>query len=68
MSCLADQLDELKKQLEYERVQNREQVNKELSNVKLQVEETRSGLQARQNQVEAVVMEVLFMVLLTILV
>ncbi|CAI9103304.1 OLC1v1001762C1 [Oldenlandia corymbosa var. corymbosa] len=53
----ADQLDELKKQLEYERVQNREQVNKELENVKLEVETRRSGLQARQKQVEAMVME-----------
>ena len=61
--CSVDQLDKVKWQLEQERGQTFEQATKELKNVKMEVEANRSALQTRQKQVEAVVMEVLFTVL-----
>lgn len=55
----AEQLDELKKQLERERNLKFEEATKELDNVKLDVESRRRDLEARQRKVEAVVAEVL---------
>jgi kinetochore protein Nuf2 len=52
-------LDELRKQLEKERDLKCEEANKEFNNVKLEVESRRHDLEARQKNVEAVVLEVL---------
>ncbi|KAL3515627.1 hypothetical protein ACH5RR_022529 [Cinchona calisaya] len=57
LQAKVDQLDKIKRQLEQERDQTCEQANKELKNVKMEVEAKRSGLQTRQKQVEAVVTE-----------
>ncbi|KAA8545519.1 hypothetical protein F0562_020303 [Nyssa sinensis] len=54
----ADQLDELKKQLEKERDLKCEEATKELNNVKLELELKRRDLEARQKKIEAVVAEV----------
>lgn len=54
-----DQLEELRKQLEKERNLSFEEANKELKNVKLEVESKRHGLEARQNDLEGVLAEVL---------
>nr|GLL28687.1 probable kinetochore protein NUF2 [Ipomoea trifida] len=53
----ADQLDEMRKQVEKECALSREEAAKELNNVKTEVESTRCGLELRQRQVEAVITE-----------
>ncbi|XP_015055911.1 kinetochore protein NUF2 homolog isoform X1 [Solanum pennellii] len=53
----ADQLEELRKQLEKEKNLSFEEANKELKNVKLEVESKRHGLEARQNDLEGVLAE-----------
>lgn len=55
----ADQLKEFKRQLEKERAISREEVDKELNNVKLEVESKKHALELRHAQVESVVAEVL---------
>lgn len=52
-----DQSKENKRQLEKERALNHEEVGKELSNVKLEVESNRRALESRQRQVELMVAE-----------
>ncbi|KAK4343291.1 hypothetical protein RND71_036385 [Anisodus tanguticus] len=54
----ADQLEELRKQLEKERDLSYEEAAKELKNVKLEVESKRHGLDARQTDLEGVLAEV----------
>ncbi|KAK4860405.1 hypothetical protein QYF36_023101 [Acer negundo] len=54
----AEQLDELRKQLERERNLKFEEASKECDNVKLDVESRRHDLEARQRKVEALVAEV----------
>lgn len=54
----AQQLDELKKQLERERDLKCEEATKEYNNINLEVESRRHELAARQRNVEAVVTEV----------
>ncbi|KAK1374291.1 Nuf2 domain-containing protein [Heracleum sosnowskyi] len=54
----ADQLNELKKQLEKERELNCEAATKELTNVKLEVESRKHGNESRQRNVEALLTEV----------
>lgn len=54
----ANQLDELKKQLEKERKLNCEAASKELTNVKLEVESRKHGNESRQINVEALLTEV----------
>lgn len=53
----ADQLEELRKQLEKERNLSYEAAAKELKNVKLEVESKRHGLEARQHDLEGVLAE-----------
>lgn len=53
----ADQLDELKRQLQRERDLHCEEATKELNNVKFEMDAKRNSLMARQKQVEAVVTE-----------
>ncbi|KAB1207031.1 hypothetical protein CJ030_MR7G011352 [Morella rubra] len=52
-----EQLDELRKQLEKERDLKLEDATKDFNNVKLEVESRRRDLEARQKNVEAVVVE-----------
>lgn len=52
-------MEELRKQLEKERNLSYEEAAKELKNVKLEVESKRHGLEARQNDLEGVLAEVL---------
>lgn len=54
----AEQLDELRKQLEKERDLKCEEATKEFNNVKLEVDSRRRDLETRQKHVEAVVVEV----------
>lgn len=54
----ADQLDELKKQLEKERELNCEAATKELTNVKLEVDSRRHGNELRQRNIDALITEV----------
>ncbi|CAA0841498.1 Unknown protein [Striga hermonthica] len=53
----ADQLKEYKKQLEKERTQTHAEADKELKNVKLEVDSKRNSLQQRQREVELIVSE-----------
>ncbi|KAL8520958.1 hypothetical protein ACS0TY_011488 [Phlomoides rotata] len=53
----ADQLKELQRQAEKERATLHEAANKELNNVKLEVESKKQALELRQRQVESVVAE-----------
>ncbi|GFP99199.1 probable kinetochore protein nuf2 [Phtheirospermum japonicum] len=53
----AEQLKEFKKQLEKERALSHEEVDKELKNVKLEVNTKRNALESRQRQVESMVAE-----------
>ncbi|KAK6156964.1 hypothetical protein DH2020_011212 [Rehmannia glutinosa] len=57
MQSKADQLREFKKQLEKERALKHEEVDRELNNVKLEVDSKRNELQLRQRQVESLVAE-----------
>lgn len=59
-----EQLEESKRQLVKERDLKYEEADKELKQVKLEVESKRSNLEARQKIVEAIVAEVLFHYLL----
>lgn len=54
----ADQLDELKKQLEKERELNCEAATKESTNIKLEVELRKHRIESRQRNVEALLIEV----------
>ncbi|KAI7726660.1 hypothetical protein M8C21_024063 [Ambrosia artemisiifolia] len=56
-SLLADQLEELLKQLEKERDLKFEEASKELNNVRAQIEYNSGGLEQRQRDVEALVAE-----------
>ncbi|XP_075501856.1 kinetochore protein NUF2 homolog isoform X2 [Primulina tabacum] len=57
LQAKVDQSKENKRQLEKERALNHEEVGKELSNVKLEVESNRRDLESRQRQVELMVAE-----------
>ncbi|XP_073272044.1 kinetochore protein NUF2 homolog isoform X3 [Primulina huaijiensis] len=57
LQARVDQSKENKRQLEKERALNHEEVGKELSNVKLEVESNRRDLESRQRQVELMVAE-----------
>ncbi|XP_073145588.1 kinetochore protein NUF2 homolog [Henckelia pumila] len=57
LQAKVDQSKENKRQLEKEIALNHEEVGKELSNVKLEVESNRHSLESRQRQIELVVAE-----------
>lgn len=64
---LADQLGEMRKQLEKEVGRNCEEATRELNNVKSEMESKRRDLGTRQRNVEPVLVEVLLLLLLLLL-